>query len=204
MKKRKELNRLLDTYETHIGTGSMKQAGRLLPVIIRKLVEIVDDATSSAAEVAEHNVPTKAYVEQQQPCAPCDVSIPNNPDLIEEFKTESIHIPTVVPEIDLDTQINDLLRELDLINVDDEISGTVELEDKRADYTISVEAAKHLASLSIDVESEVREALGDAMKRELEKEKIVPAAKPSRLPTRKTVDKKVVEKPKTAKPRRKP
>lgn len=95
MKHREELDRLLQTYETYVGAGSMKQAGRLLPTIIRQLVNLMEERMGNPQ-------PTKLQKEYQdfikqdkkvslpEPCAPCDVSIPDNDQLIEDFKLDTI------------------------------------------------------------------------------------------------------------------
>ena len=95
MKHREELDRLLQTYENYVGAGSMKQAGRLLPTIIRQIVNLMEERMGNPQ-------PTKLQKEYQdfikqdkkvsapEPCAPCDVSIPDNDKLIEDFKTDVI------------------------------------------------------------------------------------------------------------------
>lgn len=93
MKHREELDRLLQTYESYVGAGSMKQAGRLLPTIIRQLVNLMEERMGNPQ-------PTKLQKEYQdfikqdkkvsapEPCAPCDVSIADNDELIEDFKID--------------------------------------------------------------------------------------------------------------------
>lgn len=87
MTTRTELNALLAAYENYIGTGNMKQAGRTLPKIIHALVTFVEERTPDHIEAE----PELAAPAAPPPCAPCDVSIPNNPSLIEAFKTGVEH-----------------------------------------------------------------------------------------------------------------
>lgn len=98
MTTKKELNDLLSAYESYIGGGNMKQAGRTLPKIIQALVQFVEERTPDiATEYDNSSAPlgnmkpdkAKAFFDayrNPEPCAPCDVSIPDNEQLIDDFK----------------------------------------------------------------------------------------------------------------------
>ena len=98
MTTKKELNDLLSAYESYIGGGNMKQAGRTLPKIIHALVQFVEERTPDiVTEYDTSSAPlgnmkpdkAKAFFDayrNPEPCEPCDVSIPDNDALIEDFK----------------------------------------------------------------------------------------------------------------------
>ena len=97
MTTKKELNDLLSAYESYIGGGNMKQAGRTLPKIIHALVQFVEERTPDIVTEYDNKStlgnmqPEKAKAffdayRNPEPCTPCDVSIPDNKDLISDFK----------------------------------------------------------------------------------------------------------------------
>jgi len=94
MSHRKELDALLETYENYVGSGSMKQAGRLLPKIINKLLVLVEDKIGNT-QMTDLQKDYQNYLKESKkpsappPCEPCDVSLENNEKLIEDFKVIS-------------------------------------------------------------------------------------------------------------------
>jgi hypothetical protein len=88
MTTRIELNTMLAAYETYVGGGNLKQAGRLLPKIIRSVIAFVEERTPDHVEEAAPKTPfTSDVLHAPAPCLPCDVSVANNGLLLEEFKT---------------------------------------------------------------------------------------------------------------------
>jgi hypothetical protein len=100
MTTKREIEDLLTAYDRSIGMGNMKMAGRTFPQIIRALMTFVEERTP--ADTTEYDGKKYPFLEREivapepkvdlnpPPCAPCDVSIPNNPDLIEEFKKDIV------------------------------------------------------------------------------------------------------------------
>jgi hypothetical protein len=83
---RTELETLITQYENQVGRGKMDNAALTLAEIIRSLADVI------LPQEAKLNPP---------PCAPCDVSIPNNPVLIDQFKsTISVDVPEAEPVVE--------------------------------------------------------------------------------------------------------
>ena len=83
---REELEQMLEDYENYVGMGNMKQAGRLLPKIIRKVVVILENKIGKP-QLTELQKEYQAHLKTSPPpCEPCDVSLENNDKLIPEFK----------------------------------------------------------------------------------------------------------------------
>jgi len=115
---RDRIDGLLSQYESHVGRGKMDNAGVTLKELVHSLVDLVVERTSAYVEpvVEEVTIGTKLAVADAkenlhkleelvvptpvpaapEPCAPCDVSIPNNPALIEDFKKSTITVD--IPE----------------------------------------------------------------------------------------------------------
>ena len=92
MTNRTELDTLLGAYETYVGMGNLKMAGRTLPKIIRTLVAVIDERPPEPEpEQKVHHVDQSA----SEPCAPCDVSVANNASLIEEFVAPVMSVDVV-------------------------------------------------------------------------------------------------------------
>jgi hypothetical protein len=172
MTSKTELDELLKNYERAIGMGNMKVAGRTLPQIIHALVAFVEERTPTymerrvfhidvddmSPEVAKahldeimEDMKSKKVIElpadlvspTEPPCEPCDMSITDNPELIEEFKAPtkgSVEAP--------------------------DGSG------RKADYVIEAGLAEKAKKDGIDLVAEVENALKADIAKEIELEKV--------------------------------
>jgi hypothetical protein len=182
MTTRTHIDALLAKYENSIGTGNMKMAGRTLPLIIRALVAFVEERTPDHVEVDDepliqqalvaperrslkveiaHNAPPEAVAEAIEiiksefaaPCAPCDVSIPNNPELIEDFKALTPESQATVErmlEISEDTakKIRDVVGDLN-VDLDEPIVGEVDLAHQDSEALAHLKAAAEEAKIDL-------------------------------------------------------
>jgi hypothetical protein len=143
MTTRAKINTLLSVYENYIGTGNMKQAGRTLPKIVHALMEFVENYDTMRKQERQvytmDNIPPdlaqdilagldelrapraddepEKLFESPAPCVQCDVSIPNNPDLIEEFKNPLEAVAEKATELVGDMEVD----------LEEEIKGDVDL-----------------------------------------------------------------------------
>jgi hypothetical protein len=134
MSKRDIIEGLLKNHDGFLGTGNMKMASRQIPLLIRALldyVEEIDDRKSAPAKQAEmdnllatireKNItipPVLAVEEPAKPCPPCDVT-ETNPEPEKRIDFEALKTSKDETLYDLDTALAEVEKaEEELIKED--------------------------------------------------------------------------------------